>query len=121
MEEPEPRLTRARGTNLVRIEVRDKEELNRLRLLKSHKEKSQQMRGHHTCRLTDRAEAAAPSGRVHKRNSTAPYGWRKPHLVGAGRRQLQAHVRLRTTGHSSGPSSPGAQRRSEEHTFELQS
>jgi hypothetical protein len=30
--------------------------------------------------------------------------------VGAGRRQLQAHVRLRTTGHSSGPSSPGAQR-----------
>jgi hypothetical protein len=30
--------------------------------------------------------------------------------VGAGRRQLQAQVRLRTKRHSSGPSSPGAQR-----------
>ena len=31
-------------------------------------------------------------------------------IIAVGRRQLQALVRLRTTGHSSGPSSPGAQR-----------
>src|SRR5437870_2691630 len=30
--------------------------------------------------------------------------------IGDGRRQLQALVRLRTTSHSSGPSSPGTQR-----------
>ena len=35
--------------------------------------------------------------------------------IGDGRRQLQAHVRLRATSHSSGPSSPGAQRGTRHH------
>ena len=35
--------------------------------------------------------------------------------IGDGRRQLQALVRLRATSHSSGPSSPGAQRGTRHH------